>query len=936
MTIRSSSFLIWLLGKPFAKLTAAARRFGQGDLAARTGLPHTQDDLGQLAKSFDDMVSMLEMRSLESRNAEKALRESESKYRNLIETTDTGFLITDQEGVVLDANPEYAKLTGHSSVEEILGRKVLEWTAPHDAEKNVEELERCVADGLTRNLEIDYIDRQGRIIPVEINATLTGTAEGTVVICLVKNITERRRAEMELQSAYDGLESTVAKRTAELSEANEQLRSEIETRKKVEVALRESEMRFRSLFERGRATMLLVDPDTGSILDVNIAATGFYGYAKSELCSMNVSDINRQWGEEITHARQSILEWRTDSLVFPHRLRDGEIRTVAVYSSPVEMEGRTVLFSIIHDITERKRAEDKLAQMNESLQASYEQLHQEVAVRLQAEAALRESRQELENIIDFLPDATLVINSEGKVIAWNKAIEEVTGIKASDMLGKGDYEYAVPFHGKRRPILVDFALKPEIRNESQYMNFEIRGTTIVGQTYVPGLTKGSESPFLVGTATVLRGSDGSVVGAIESMRDFSEIKKAQDELRRTNVEMAQLVASIPSFLIGLTPDHRITRWNRAAEKIFGISGEKVLGRPIGECGIQWNRQKIEKTIARCQASHTATRLDDMRFKRPDGKEGFLGITVNAIEGAQQKTPGILLLGNDTTQHKILESQLVQAQKLESIGQLAAGIAHEINTPAQYVGDNARFLLESNKDLERVLDLYDRLLESLGSGEPTGDIVHAIVATIEEVDLNYIREEVPKAVGQSLEGIERISRIVRAMKDFSHPGTDSKIEIDLNKAIESTITVARNEWKYVAEMVTDFDPALPVVPCLPAEINQVILNIIINASHAVADTLKLSGSDAKGTITVKTRFLGDQAEIRISDTGTGIPENIRSKIFDPFFTTKEVGKGTGQGLAISRSVVVDKHGGTITFESEVGKGTTFIIRLPLNQDVSEAK
>ncbi len=172
-----------------------------------------------------------------------------------------------------------------------------------------------------------------------------------------------------------------------------------------------------------------------------------------------------------------------------------------------------------------------------------------------------------------------------------------------------------------------------------------------------------------------------------------------------------------------------------------------------------------------------------------------------------------------------------------------------------------------------------------------------------------------------------------MKEFSHPGTDVKTNIDLNKAIESTITVARNEWKYVAEMVTDFDPGLPLVPCLPAEINQVVLNMIINASHAVADALKQNGSDKKGTITIATRARDGYAEIRISDTGTGIPENIRSKIFDPFFTTKEVGKGTGQGLAISRSVVVDKHGGTITLDSESGQGRLLYYQTAADQSDS---
>lgn len=171
-----------------------------------------------------------------------------------------------------------------------------------------------------------------------------------------------------------------------------------------------------------------------------------------------------------------------------------------------------------------------------------------------------------------------------------------------------------------------------------------------------------------------------------------------------------------------------------------------------------------------------------------------------------------------------------------------------------------------------------------------------------------------------------------MKEFAHPDTGEKAVVDLNKSIESTITVARNEWKYVAEMVTDFDPALPPVPCLPGEINQVILNLIINAAHAIGDVVKVKGG--KGTITVSTRLAGEWAEIRVADTGTGIPERVRDKIFDPFFTTKEVGRGTGQGLSIARSVVVEKHGGSLTFETTVGEGATFIVRLPLGPLAAE--
>jgi signal transduction histidine kinase len=287
----------------------------------------------------------------------------------------------------------------------------------------------------------------------------------------------------------------------------------------------------------------------------------------------------------------------------------------------------------------------------------------------------------------------------------------------------------------------------------------------------------------------------------------------------------------------------------------------------------------------------------------------------------------LVFVRDMTQRKQLQIQLSQAQKLESIGQLAAGIAHEINTPTQYVGDNTRFLQGSFHDLFGLIEKYRYLLKTAKEGEISQKVIAEVERTEDNTDLEYLSEEIPKAIQQSLEGIDRVAKIVRAMKEFSHPGTKEKKAIDINKAIETTITIARNEWKYVSEMVTDFDSSLPLVPCLPDDLNQVILNIIINAAHAIAGTVG-DGSKGKGTITIKTSPKDGEAEIRISDTGTGIPEEIRNRIFDPFFTTKEVGKGTGQGLTIAHSIIVKKHGGSLSFETEVGKGTTFIISLPI--------
>jgi signal transduction histidine kinase len=273
----------------------------------------------------------------------------------------------------------------------------------------------------------------------------------------------------------------------------------------------------------------------------------------------------------------------------------------------------------------------------------------------------------------------------------------------------------------------------------------------------------------------------------------------------------------------------------------------------------------------------------------------------------------------------LESELAHIQKMESLGTLAGGIAHEINSPVQYVGENLGFLRESVAGLSQVLSKYKNLAEAALSEGMLTDQVAEVAATVEATNLEFLRREIPASIDQSLEGIERISEIVRAIREFSHPGVKEKTAIDINHAITTTLTVANNQTKYVADVETDFDTSLPPVSCLPGEFNQAILNLLVNAVHAIEET----ASDRKGRITLTTRGLGNQVEIRISDTGVGIPDAIRKKIFDPFFTTKEPGKGTGQGLAICHTIITKKHGGTINVESEPGKGTTFIICLPLD-------
>jgi PAS domain S-box-containing protein len=432
--------------------------------------------------------------------------------------------------------------------------------------------------------------------------------------------------------------------------------------------------------------------------------------------------------------------------------------------------------------------------------------------------------------------------------------------------------------------------------------------------------------------TVSRVNTGSVCrqsAAERTHRSKNKTLSSQEEerLRRENAEIELLLSSISTILIGLGPDYCVNRWNAIAESVFGITAAEIIDKPLGDIDIQWDWDKVQQGLVSCRDATKSVRVDDIVFARPDGLQGYLGFTINPIRMEAQTISGFIIIGADITQRKALDKSLAQAEKLKSIGQLAAGIAHEINTPTQYVGDNTRFLQDAFQDIVQILTQHDRLLQAVKSDGVTADLIAEVEQDIDAADVDFLLEEIPAAIQQTLEGVHRIGKIVRAMKEFSHPGQDEKKPIDINKAIESTITVARNEWKYVADMVTDFDPSLPLVCCLAGELNQVLLNLIINATHALADA-KERQTEHKGLIKVATCQKEDFVEIQISDSGPGIPEDIRHRIFDPFFTTKELGKGTGQGLAIAHSVIVEKHGGSIHLETQEGIGTTFTICLPI--------
>lgn len=426
-----------------------------------------------------------------------------------------------------------------------------------------------------------------------------------------------------------------------------------------------------------------------------------------------------------------------------------------------------------------------------------------------------------------------------------------------------------------------------------------------------------------------------VVALVEKRRLIDAASLQRESLERTvdqrtqhlheaQQESEQLLAAIDSLMIGTDASGIVQRWNDNAVAIFGIPAAAAIGQPLVSLPIQWKSSGVAEALVHDHHQETAVHIETS-FPDVQGSQRIVSFSSYPVIESDTRY-GTLILGSDITEHRILEQQLQNAQKLESVGQLAAGVAHEINTPMQYLGDNLDYL---NAKFDKLIAYLQTSTELLDAAEQAA-IQPLLIADLKEkaksLKLKNLYAQIPQALTDSIDGVEHVSRIVRAMKELSHPGGEEKSAVDLNRALETTMAVSTNEWKYVSKIETDLADNLEPVAGYPGELNQVFLNLIVNAAHAISDTTA-GGSLGLGTINIRSSQQDGYVRVEITDDGGGIPENIRSRIFDPFFTTKEVGKGTGQGLAIAHTVVVQKHGGRLTLEVDEGVGTTFIIELP---------
>ena len=497
-----------------------------------------------------------------------------------------------------------------------------------------------------------------------------------------------------------------------------------------------------------------------------------------------------------------------------------------------------------------------------------------------------QQKEYIETLFDILPESLLALSPSQQIIKSNRAYDKLLATWAT-RIGISEQAFG--------ELLVNMINEKQQDNNTFIIHVQI------------GSVKGwfrCNSIFI----SILEG-----VAAVVSIDDITSERKTDEERQLLATVLEQTNDAV--FIV--SPDDIVRYVNPSASRSSGYSAQELIGSrpPI------YNSDLMDQAAIRLLRQ---TVLDGnswqghFRNRRKDGSIIEEHASIFPIRNEEGQVTNAVAVKRDITEQVKLQNQLLQAQKLEAIGQLAAGIAHEINTPMQYIQNNVTFLEQS---FTRIHELLVTLEQTERSTLPA-----ATAELLDNFDFGFFLEEIPSSIHETQNGVSRVVKIVAAMKEFSHPGGDERAPTDLNHALENALIVCRNEWKYAAELVTDYSPDLPMASCFADQLNQALLNLIINAAHAIQEQQAVSSRP--GRISVATRQSEEWAEIRIEDNGCGIPPETRQHVYDPFFTTKEVGKGTGQGLAIVHDIIVKKHGGSIDFTTSLGEGTVFTIRLPL--------
>ena len=823
-----------------------------------------------LLESFFDVTDL--------KRAEQSLAEQTAYLNTLIEVSPMGIAVFDPAGHVRLCNNAFEKLFLYSR-RKLQGASLWELIVPADMADESSRYAQACLNGESLHFTTRRRRRDGTILDVEIYAVpLTVPGKPSEVLALYHDITERRRVEADMEERH-----RLATLTAEIGVAltgAEDLEPALQAC--VEVLIRHMHIACARIW-----TMREKD----GLLEL-VAAAG-------TLARIGADDARLREAFDIEHiavageAKFVDLPGNEPWLGDPQWASREHLASFAACPLKVgeQILGVACLFA-------RKPLTDAARQAFTSLAHSIAQFVE----RKRAEASLRASEDRFRTAFEDAPYGTCMSAPNGRFLHANAALCRMLGYSQEQLLAGAWPQLTHPDDLERSR----HAAEQFLRGEIETMDMEKRYICCDGRTLWARVR-----------IVAARDSAGGISHFITQIEDITLRKLAEDRLRASEERYRELFENASDLVCTFDLDLSFTSINRLAEKTLGYSRDEVLGMSLYELADPSRCDAIRAGIARIVAGDPPSKFEiDVRTK--ENRRVALEVSPRLIR--RDTTPiGIQTIARDITGRDLAEMEIRQAQKLESVGRLAAGIAHEINTPMQFVGDNVRFVHDS---FQEILSLLVGLRAFCENSSPS--VGTELRTLLEKINLEYLLNEIPEALAQTQEGIDRVVTIVCAMKEFAHPESRGHARADLNKALLNTLTVARNELKYVADVETDFGE-LPMVVCSVSDLNQVFLNLLVNAAHAIGDTMSQSGG--KGKIRIRTESQGDQILITISDNGSGIPESIRDRIFDPFFTTKEVGRGTGQGLAISRAVI-DRHNGSLTFESQVGRGTAFFIRLPV--------
>ncbi|MGQ3054111.1 MAG: PAS domain-containing sensor histidine kinase [Roseateles sp.] len=557
----------------------------------------------------------------------------------------------------------------------------------------------------------------------------------------------------------------------------------------------------------------------------------------------------------------------------------------------------------------------------------------------------------LYQILENNPVATFVIDKNHRVTHWNAACAQLTRMEASDMMGRDDTWRA--FFPAARPLLADLIVDGRVEQEREafFGNRCHRSPYVANGYEIEGFFPdfGADGRWLFFTAAPLVDLNGEVVGAIETLQDVTRRHQAEDELRRHRNELENMIAErtaqllsthheLEAFLenasVGIisTTNHQVERGNKKFAEMFELGDASPHGLPTRSLFNSEEDFEALVQVAMPVLSKGESLLHEMELRTMAGNTLWVQIIAYVANPVDPSALTWWLLQDRTEVRRVqreveinyerikqtnsrleeAQNQLLQSEKMASIGQLAAGVAHEINNPIGFVSSNLGSLRSYVTPVFGLL----QLLRTTPPETLPADVREELRRVDSAVDLAFVQEDLPQLLNESEEGLSRVKKIVQDLKDFSRVDHADWQDADLNAGLDSTLNVVMNEVKYKAEVRKDY-AVLPPVRCIAAQLNQVFMNLIVNAAHAIRE---------RGTITLTTRAADGWVCITVGDTGCGMSEEIRRRIFEPFFTTKPVGQGTGLGLSLSFSIV-QKHGGRIEVDSEPGVGTTFSIWIP---------